>query len=161
MYENTCVKLREFNILYYTEFLYNYDNFNMMFIVTRKILNSKSSKKRGGQIKTTLVELSQHQKDAIIGTSLGDFSMERVKSTHNTRLRFDQNFPYHAPYLTHLYVLFKNLVGAVPKVHVRKPDKRTGKSYASIAFKTLRYPCFNYYYDLFYINGVKGVPFNI
>lgn len=161
------LKLQELYIPDYRELLYNNCSVNIMFVIIGKLLNlnsksnSEFSKKRGGQVKKTLIELTQHQKDAIVGTSLGDCYIERVKSTHNTRLRFDQTFPYHAPYLTRLYMLFKNLVGAAPKINIRKADKRTGKSYVTISFKTLRYSCFNYFYDLFYVNGVKVVPFNI
>jgi hypothetical protein len=135
-----------------------------MSVVSLRLYNSKnlkSNKKRGGQVKQTVTVLTQEQKDVIVGTSLGDNSMERAKLNHNTRLRFDQTFPGHAAYLTRLYILLKNLVGAAPKVHIRKPDKRTGKVYATFAFKTLALPCFNYYYDLFYLNGIKGVPSNI
>lgn len=37
-----------------------------------------------------------------------------------------------------------------PKIHIRKPDKRTGKVYRTIAFKTRALESFNYFYDLFY-----------
>ena len=51
------------------------------------------------------IYLNQIQKEILIGTILGDasLSLERKKSTHNTRLRFDQTFPTHAPYLMYLY----------------------------------------------------------
>nr|YP_009710757.1 LAGLIDADG endonuclease [Amanita thiersii]QFZ98705.1 LAGLIDADG endonuclease [Amanita thiersii] len=76
--------------------------------------------------------------------------MEREKPSHKPRLRFDQTYPGHEEYLLHLYNVFKNLVGTPPKIHTRKPDKRTNKIYQTIALKTLRYPYLNYYYDLFY-----------
>jgi hypothetical protein len=62
--------------------------------------------------------------------------------------------------------IFKNLVGTAPRVHTRKPDIRTKKIYQTIAFKSLRYPFFNYYYDLFYKYDTnnkryKVVPNNI
>ena len=43
----------------------------------------------------------------------------------------------------------------------RKPDKRTGKIYNSLIFKTRMLPCFNYLWDLFYIDKVKIIPSNI
>jgi len=67
------------------------------------------------------------QKEIIVGTLLGDSSLERGKPTHNTRIRFDQNSPNHKSYLESLYVIFANLCGTPPRVHTRKPDKRTGK----------------------------------
>lgn len=103
------------------------------------------------------------QKDIIVGTLLGDSSLERDKPTHNTRIRFDQSYPNHKSYLESLYVIFANLCGTPPRVHTRKPD---GKIYQTIAFKTLRHIPLNYYYDLFYIYDNNGkrrkiVPNNI
>lgn len=105
--------------------------------------------------------LTPFQKEVLVGTLLGDASLERAKPTHNTRLRFDQTYPDHAPYLNELYNIFKDLTGTGPRVHVRKPDKRTGKVYSTIAFKTLRHPSLNQFQELFYKNGIKRVPINI
>lgn len=113
------------------------------------------------------------QKDVIVGTLLGDSSLERDKPTHNPRIRFDQSYPQHKSYLESLYVIFANLCGTPPRVHTRKPDKRTGKIYQTIAFfffnkkkDSLRHSSLNYYYDLFYIYNSDGkrrkiVPTNI
>lgn len=108
------------------------------------------------------------QKDVVVGTLLGDSSLERNKPTHNTRLRFDQSYPEHASYLQSIYAIFKHFTGPIgaPKIHIRKPDKRTGKVYTSIAFKTRALECFNPFYDLFYKydnNGkrYKVIPMNI
>lgn len=92
--------------------------------------------------------------------------MERDKPSHNPRIRFDQSYPVHEDYLLSLYDIFKELVGTPPKNHIRKPDKRTNKIYQSIAFKTLRYPILNNYYELFYKydesnKRYKVVPNNI
>jgi hypothetical protein len=97
---------------------------------------------------------------------LGDSCLERDKLTQNPRIRLDQTYPGHKEYLLSLYDIFKNLVGTEPKIHIRKPDIRTKKIYQTIAFKSLRYSFFNYYYDLFYkydINNkrYKVVPDNI
>lgn len=116
----------------------------------------------------TSITISIHQKKVIVGTLLGDASLERNKPTHNTRLRFDQSYPEHASYLRSLYTIFHNLTGPLgsPKIHTRKPDKRTGKVYSTIAFKTRALESLNYYYDLFYIYDSNGkrrkvVPNNI
>ena len=45
-----------------------------------------------------------------------------------------------------------------PAVH---PGGSTNKLYYSIGFRTYSLPCFNYYHDLFYVNGVKIIPLNI
>jgi len=91
----------------------------------------------------------------IIGTMLGDYRIERLKSTHNSRVRFEQSFPNHASYLTFLYGHFINLVGASPKVIIRKPDVRTGKVYSQMRFATLAFPCFNVFHDMFYEGNLK------
>lgn len=65
-----------------------------------------------------------------------------------------------------LYEIFKDLTGTPPRIHTRKPDKRTNKVYQTIAFKSLRNTSLNYYYDLFYKydetnKRYKVVPYNI
>lgn len=108
-----------------------------------------------------IIPITAIQRDIIVGTLLGDASMERNKPTHNARLRFDQSYPEHACYLTSIYIAFKNLTGPLgaPKIHIRKPDKRTGKVYKSIAFKTRSLESLNYFSpegDLFYKYDDKG-----
>jgi len=48
-----------------------------------------------------------------------------------------------------------------PVILTRKPDKRTGEIYKSLYFRTLSMPCLNYYYELFYKNGVKIILRNL
>lgn len=124
--------------------------------------------KRNINISTTISPFNTIQKDIIVGTLLGDASLERNKPTHNTRLRFDQTYPKHASYLESLYILFQDFTGTLgaPKIHTRKPDKRTGKVYRTIAFKTRSLKSLNYFYDLFYTYDTNGkrrkvVPANI
>lgn len=47
-----------------------------------------------------------------------------------------------------------------PALSVRKAEPRTKVS-KSIYVRTLRFPCLNFYYDLFYIGKNKVVPLNI
>lgn len=67
-----------------------------------------------------------------------------------------------------LYDIFSNLCGKAPRIISRKPDKRTGKVYQSISFKSLNIESLNYYSELFYIYNndgkrrkIKIVPHNI
>jgi hypothetical protein len=90
------------------------------------------------------IKLSTLQEEVLVGTLLGDASLERAKPTHNTRLRFDQTFPNHASYLMMLYGIYYNLISKGPLVLIRSPDKRTGNVYVSMAVKTMMLPCFNY-----------------
>jgi hypothetical protein len=105
--------------------------------------------------------LSSFQFEALIGLMLGDVFAERNKPTHNTRLNFEQSQSEHESYLLFLYSIFKNLVGTAPKSPKRKPHSITGKTYSSLAFKTLAFPFLNIFHELFYGTGVKSIPQNI
>lgn len=117
------------------------------------------------------IPLTGMQKEILVGTLLGDASLERAKPTHNTRVRFDQSYPEHESYLQSIYTIFQNLTGpkGTPKIHSRKADTayaRTGKVYSSIAFKTRALDSLNYYHDIFYMFNTNGkrhkvVPKNI
>jgi len=67
----------------------------------------------------------------------------------------------HKEYIQHLYELFSSYCGMVPKTSSQSPNKRTGKIYHSVGFKTYSLPCFNSLYDLFYSEGKQIVPLNI
>ena len=97
----------------------------------------------------------------VVGTLLGDATVERVKQYHNARIIMDQTFPAHAGYLTMLYVQLINLVMSCPRVIIRKPDTCTGNTYSSLVFKTMSLPCLTRFHNLFYNNGRKVVPKNI
>lgn len=105
--------------------------------------------------------LNLEQKEALIGIMLGDGYLERNLSSHNTRLSLEQSYPEKKDYLLSLFELYKPLVLNYPKIIIRKPDKRMGKVYKSIAFKTTKFNCLNEYHDLFYKNKKKIVPKNI
>lgn len=61
------------------------------------------------------IPLTGMQKEVLVGTLLGDASLERAKPTHNTRVRFDQSYPEHESYLQSIYTIFQNLtVGPGP-----------------------------------------------
>lgn len=97
-------------------------------------------------------------KKIIVGLLLGDLNSQ--KQNLNARLQFGQGF-VHKEYIMHLYELFINFTTRPPVIANSSPDKRTGKVYRSLHFKTLSLPCFNELYELFYINGKKVVPLNI
>lgn len=117
--------------------------------------------------------------EVLIGVLLGDAHLSRPKSTHNTKLVFDQSNSLHKEYLLHLYDIFKSLTNTEPYTTNRKPDARTGKVYNSIKFSTkgrgaairpagrgsprgtLSLPCLNDYHELFYKDGKKIIPKNI
>ena len=59
-----------------------------------------------------------------------------------------------------MYLLFKPLVSMNPSILERKSDIRTGLIYKSLYFWTLRFPCLNEFYEIFY-NKVKIIPNNL
>jgi len=106
------------------------------------------------------LELSQNQKEMLIGLLLGDLYARICKGCVNARLEFIQGTT-HTEYLLELYNIFKNVCSAAPKVSNPRPDKRTGVVNSFIRFNTLSLPCFNKFYDMFYLGGQKVVPQNI
>jgi hypothetical protein len=104
--------------------------------------------------------LTDYLKEALIGLTLGDLSLEKSSKNSNVRLRFDQSI-VHSSYLNFLYDKFKEYTLTPPKFTISKPDKRTGQIYYSLIFKTRLLPCFNYLWDLFYKEGKKIIPSNI
>lgn len=133
------------------------DNTLLCIIPTVSNLNKKRLSKSDKENLT----LSEIQKEVLIGVLLGDAHLSRPKSTHNTKLVFDQSNSLHKEYLLHLYDIFKSLTNTEPYTTNRKPDARTGKVYNSIKFSTLSLPCLNYYHELFYKDGKKIIPNNI
>jgi len=116
--------------------------------------------------------LSPEQKNTLVGLLLADGFLEKRKPNHNTRLRIDHTYPAQEAYVKSLYKIFNPICGKEPLITIRKPDKRTGKIYSSIAFKTYNLSCLNEYYTLFYkasdnfhLSGqpryIKIVPSNI
>jgi hypothetical protein len=106
-------------------------------------------------------ELTQEQREAIIGIMLADGFLERGKITHNTRLRIDHTYPEQESYVLSVHTLFISLIAMEPVIIIRKADPRTGKVYKSMYVRTLRFACLNKYHDLFYKDKKKVVPSNI
>ena len=103
---------------------------------------------------------------------LADGFLGKRKPNLNARLRIDHAYPTQSSYVNLLYDLFKNLSGKAPNINIRKPDKRTNKTYRSISFITYNLPCLNEFHTLFYkdsgLTHIKGevrykkiIPLNI
>ena len=106
-------------------------------------------------------ELTQEQKESLIGIMLADGFLEKGKPTYNTRLRIDHTYPEQKAYVFSLYSLFGQLIDMEPVIIERKADPRTGNIYKSIYVRTLRFPCLNEYHSLFYKDKKKVIPLNI
>jgi hypothetical protein len=116
------------------------------------------STKRLTNLERNSFSVSPNLHEIIIGTSLGDLNIS--KNYTNARLNFEQGLINEA-YITHLYDLFKDYCNSPLINKARKPDYRTGKVYTRVYFNTYSLPCFNYYHELFYVNGVKVIPLNL
>lgn len=107
------------------------------------------------------LSLSSIQQEILVGGLLGDLSLTRGKPNHNARLAV-RHSTGQTDYANHLFEVFKAFCTPNLKpVLVSFFDKRTNQQYFNISFFTRSLPCFNYYRDLFYPNGVKVVPSNI
>jgi hypothetical protein len=102
-----------------------------------------------------LEDFTQEIKDIIIGCGLGDLHIRRRYK--NTTLIFKQGFK-NIPYIVHLYRVFAPFTGSGVKV---RPNFRDGIKHYAASFDTLSYSAFNFFHDMFYIDGVKVVPMNI
>jgi hypothetical protein len=103
--------------------------------------------------------LSSIQREILVGGLLGDLSIYRAKATHNARLYVQQG-AVHKEYLNHLYSVFQNLCSSEPKWSFSL-NKRNNRTYETLRFNSRSLPCFNYYREVFYPEGIKIVPANI
>src|SRR5438270_1526957 len=108
----------------------------------------------------SLFTLAPDLKDILTGLIMGDLFINKQKTGINARLEFTQGL-VHVEYIQHLFELFSDYCGMVPKIPTRAPDKRTGKIYDTVIFYTYSLPCFLEFYNLFYLDGKKIVPLNI
>ena len=78
---------------------------------------------------------------------------------NNTRFCFAQSVA-HSDYFYFVYDIFKPFCKGL-YLNLPRTSKLTG-AFSGLQFNTLVFPCFNFYYDLFYNEaGVKIVPRNI
>jgi hypothetical protein len=116
-------------------------------------------KKRLNKLERSNFKLDETLKQVLIGNILGDVYMRRFSVNSNTRIIFRQG-SVNTDYLLHLYELFKEYSLKSPSI-TTIVDKDSKKSRSNLSFSTMALPCFNEYYDLFYLEGNKRVPLNI
>lgn len=106
------------------------------------------------------IKLTSFQKQVLIGTLLGDSCLIKRKDSYNAQLRCSHG-PLQKNYAKHKHNVFESL-GSVYYESVRKtPDKRTGKCYASYSIRTKTNPELNSFYNAFYKDGKKVIPFEL
>jgi hypothetical protein len=108
------------------------------------------------------LKVSNSLHEIIIGSMLGDLTVEKPNLNCNARMQFKQSI-INKEYIEHLYELFQEFCGSKPLV-MSKFDNRPNKNkeYSAIKFQTLSLPCFNIYRELFYNSeGQKILPPNL
>lgn len=95
------------------------------------------------------LELSEFQKEILVGLLLGDGCLERTKNSTGARLKVCQCLK-QKELVWWLYENFSSLVATLPKIYREE-----------LRFNTLTHSCFKYFYDIFYPDGKKIVPNNV
>ena len=95
----------------------------------------------------------------MIGILLGDAHISRISPTSNSRLVYGQTTK-HKEYF--VYNLFKPFCtkDSIPQFKTIV-DKRNNETYTSFHFITMQLPCFNVFWDMFYVSNIKVIPSNI
>ena len=126
-----------------------------------KIRSTKGIKRLTPEERKLIIVPSTLQ-DILIGILLVDGHIAQRSVTGNSRFHYGQS-SIHKEYFIHVYSLFHPIffvTGYTYSVDSRL-DKRSGKYHEVLSFVTMQLPCFNYFRNLFYINGVKTIPNNI
>lgn len=128
--------------------------------------NVESRNYRGGKLvayKKTLI-WNQNQHEVIIGTLLGDSSMQTSKC--NFSVKFEQKYT-QVEYVVHIYEIFEPYVGTGPKMRIIENEYHKNNKYGvSCCFRTYAHIDFKYYENQFYEIDATGtrrkvVPENI
>lgn len=100
---------------------------------------------------------SQEQKDILVGTLLGDASMEFTKDHQNSNIKWEQNISNKA-YINHIYEKFYEWVGIPPEIRDIKGGNALNRQ--SIWFKTYKHSSLNFFKHQFYKNKPIGLGEN-
>jgi len=103
------------------------------------------------------VDLTQIQKEVLIGSLLGDGHLSL--DSKYPRLKIDRQ-ALDKPYLDWEYNIFKNLCLSSVKEFDRY-DKRYNKYYGQVSFRTRAVPAFLDFYNKWYPNNKRTVPFDL
>ena len=105
--------------------------------------------------------LSNYNSQALVGILLGDGHIQKRSIKGNSRLMFTQSIK-HEEYFYLVFNLFKDCCSNHYKPTIKSiVSNQTSNKYKFLTFVTLSLPCFNYYRDIYYPNGIKQVPLNI
>ena len=99
-------------------------------------------------------ELSDLQKQMILGSLLGDMSL-RLHTNSNARLAIVQSKQQEELFMKKVEIL-GNFMGSY-RLYTPNPDSRTGKVYESWRGESKTHPCFTNIYKLLYPNNIKTI----
>ena len=102
--------------------------------------------------------LTNEQKNLILGTLLGDGTIE--KEWRNPRLRIAHSLT-QKEYLFWKYDILRSIAAREPYIVKYKKHHQTGRIYSSWYFSTRAIPELDFYYQLFYQDGRKVISENL
>ena len=105
-------------------------------------------------------QLTTLQEEVLIGSMLGDGSLELAKTSTYPRLKIDRQIT-DKDYLLWEHSIFENLCSKYGIMERRYYDKRYDKTYYHIIMRTRAVPAFLPYYEQWYPEGKKIVPENL
>ena len=103
----------------------------------------------------TKLQLTEEQKEVLIGILLGDATLETQNNGRTYRIKIEHSLKQKA-YAEHLYVLFNDWARSKP--WERRITLSNGRTYTNIVFSTLSHPSLRFYAHQFYKDRVKIVP---
>ena len=115
--------------------------------------------KRIPRIVHSMFVLPSYLFQVVLGLILGDGWVEKGGANWNARFGFKQSI-IHTAFLIHVWSLFWPFCASKPTETTTK-DKRTGKTYLGVEFKTRAMVTMNILREAFYPNGVKVLPISL
>lgn len=106
------------------------------------------------------IELSTFQKEVLIGIMLGDGWLGIGKQCKNPKFR-TAHCNKQKEYSEHITTIFKNLNWKCYYSKRKTPDKRNGIYYESYVVESPTNSALAYFYNAFYNNKKKIIPFNL
>ena len=110
------------------------------------------------EYKNSLIDLSQSQKEAVIGLMLGDASLQSQNNGLTYRIKFEWGDRNKA-YVMHVFELFDEWVLSLP--HKKERVSPKGNTVVNWGFQTFSHKAFNYLGELFIKNGKKSISDNL
>lgn len=104
------------------------------------------------------IEITKKEEEAIIGNIIGDGCI--FKDTRGKHYRMNLAHSLHQKeYFMKKYEILKRLIKNYPKERLWI-DKRTNKEYGEIRYQTISNVIFNNFYNTWYKNGKKIIPYS-